>query len=114
TPAQCYSSRQEGTERPFTSPSSGEHRRGTFVCAADGNPSFASTTKFDTGTGWPSFWRPSPRAVGTSVDRPFGTSRTDVHCSRRGGHLAPSFADGPPPTGLRYRMHGDASQFRLA
>lgn len=114
TPAQFYILRQEGTERPFTSPLLGEHRRGTFVCAADGNPLFASATKFDSGTGWPSFWRPLPRAVGTSVDRSFGTVRTEVHCLRCGGHLGHVFEDGPPPTGLRYCMNGDALQFRPA
>lgn len=111
TPAQYTILRQEGTERPFSSPLNKEHRKGTFVCAADRNPLFSSTTKFDSGTGWPSFWKPLPGAVGTSVDRSLMMTRTEVHCAKCGGHLGHVFDDGPPPTGLRYCMNGDAMQF---
>ncbi|WP_225207569.1 peptide-methionine (R)-S-oxide reductase MsrB [Novosphingobium huizhouense] len=112
TPEQYFILRQAGTERPFTSPLLREHRKGTFVCAADGNPLFASSTKFDSGTGWPSFWKPLDRAVGTSADRSYGMARTEVHCLRCGGHLGHVFDDGPKPTGLRYCMNGDAMLFR--
>jgi peptide-methionine (R)-S-oxide reductase len=112
TPAQYYILRQQGTERPFSSALLKEHRRGTFLCAADGNPLYASTTKFDSGTGWPSFWAPLPGAVGISTDLSLGIPRTEVHCSRCGGHLGHVFDDGPPPTGKRYCMNGDAMTFR--
>ena len=111
TPAQYRILRREGTEAPFSSPLLGEHRRGIFVCAADANPLFASTTKFDSGTGWPSFFRPLPGAVGTSSDRSLGFARTEVHCARCGGHLGHVFDDGPPPTGKRYCMNGVALKF---
>ena len=114
TADQYYILRQAGTERPFTSPLLNEHRKGTFVCAADGNALFSSVTKFDSGTGWPSFWKPLPGAVGTTSDRSFGMTRTEVHCSRCGGHLGHVFDDGPKPTGLRYCMNGDALLFRPA
>ena len=110
-PEQYYILRQAGTERPFTSPLLKEHRAGTFVCAADGNPLFASRTKFESGTGWPSFWQPLKGAVGTSADGSFGMSRTEVHCARCGGHLGHVFEDGPPPTGKRYCMNGAALRF---
>jgi peptide-methionine (R)-S-oxide reductase len=90
----------------------GEHRRGTFVCAADSNPLFSSTTKFESGTGWPSFYRPLPHGIGTSRDFDLGMVRTEVHCARCGGHLGHVFDDGPAPTGLRYCMNGDAMAFR--
>ena len=106
--------RQAGTERPFSSPLNDEHRKGTFVCAADGNPLFSSATKFDSGTGWPSFWKPLPAAVGTSTDFKLGYPRTEVHCSRCGGHLGHVFDDGPKPTGKRYCMNGAAMKFRPA
>jgi len=106
--------RQHGTERPGSSPLNTEHRKGTFVCAADRNPLFSSATKFESGTGWPSFWRPLPNAVGISTDRTFGMSRTEVHCARCGGHLGHVFDDGPPPTGKRYCMNGDAMLFQPA
>ncbi|ABD24669.1 Protein-methionine-S-oxide reductase [Novosphingobium aromaticivorans DSM 12444] len=114
TPEQYYILREAGTERPFTSPLLKEKRKGAFVCAADGNALFASGTKFESGTGWPSFWRPLPRAVGTSSDRTLGMVRTEVHCSQCGGHLGHVFDDGPPPTGLRYCINGDALKFRPA
>ena len=114
TPAQFRILRQKGTERPFTSPLNSEHRRGTFVCAADSHPLFSSATKFDSGTGWPSFWRPLAGAIGTSVDYEIGMARTEVHCARCGGHLGHVFDDGPPPTGKRYCMNGQAMLFRPA
>lgn len=103
--------RKASTERPGSSPLLGEHRKGTFTCAADGNRLFASETKFDSGTGWPSFWKPLPGAVETSTDRLLGFERTEVHCARCGGHLGHVFADGPKPTGLRYCMNGAALKF---
>lgn len=112
TPEQFRILRQKGTERPGSSPLLKEHRRGTFVCAADGHPLFSSATKFESGTGWPSFWRPLPGAIGTSTDYAIGMARTEVHCARCGGHLGHVFDDGPPPTGLRYCMNGAALQFR--
>jgi peptide-methionine (R)-S-oxide reductase len=114
TPAQFAILRQKGTERPGTSALLGEHRNGTFVCAADGNPLFASSTKFDSGTGWPSFWQPLPHGVETSTDWETGYPRTEVHCSQCGGHLGHVFDDGPKPTGKRYCMNGDALAFRPA
>ncbi|HEX7751309.1 MAG TPA: peptide-methionine (R)-S-oxide reductase MsrB [Novosphingobium sp.] len=114
TPAQYAILRRKGTERASTSPLLREHRRGTFVCAADGNPLFASATKFESGTGWPSFWRPLPGAIGTSTDYEIGYPRTEVHCARCGGHLGHVFDDGPKPTGKRYCMNGDAMLFRPA
>jgi len=111
TPRQFRILRQRGTERPFSSPLLGEHRKGWFVCAADGNRLFASATKYDSKTGWPSFYRPIARAIGTSVDRELGYRRTEVHCARCGGHLGHVFNDGPAPTGLRYCINGDALRF---
>ncbi len=112
TAEQYYILRQAGTERPFTSPLLKEHRRGVFTCAADGNALFSSATKFDSGTGWPSFWKPLDGAVATTSDRSFGMTRTEVHCTRCGGHLGHVFDDGPKPTGLRYCINGDALVFR--
>jgi peptide-methionine (R)-S-oxide reductase len=114
TPAQFRVLREEGTERPFSSPLNAEKRAGTFVCAADGNPLFESRTKFDSGTGWPSFWAPIRGAVGTSTDFKLGYPRTEVHCARCGGHLGHVFDDGPRPTGKRYCMNGVAMLFRPA
>ncbi len=106
--------RRHSTERPFSSPLDHEKRRGLFVCAACGNALFSSETKFDSGTGWPSFWRPLPSAVGTASDRTLFMVRTEVHCARCGGHLGHVFEDGPRPTGLRYCMNGVAMQFKPA
>ncbi|VVE34351.1 peptide-methionine (R)-S-oxide reductase [Pandoraea aquatica] len=103
--------RQEGTERPYSSPLNDEHRAGTFACAGCAQPLFSSRTKFDSHTGWPSFWTPLDKAVGTHTDRSFGMVRTEVHCSRCGGHLGHVFDDGPKPTGLRYCMNGLAMTF---
>ena len=106
--------RHEGTERPFTSPLNNEHRAGTFACAGCELPLYSSKTKFDSGTGWPSFWAPIDKAVGTTEDTSFGMVRTAVHCSRCGGHLGHVFDDGPKPTGLRYCMNGVALTFKPA
>ena len=106
--------REAGTEPPYTSPLNKEHRRGTFACAACALPNFASTTKFDSGTGWPSFWQPLPRAVAQSSDTSLGFTRDEVHCRRCGGHLGHVFNDGPKPTGLRYCMNGLALTFKPA
>ena len=114
TPEQFRILRRKGTERAGTSPLLHEHRRGTFVCAADGHPLFSSVTKYDSGTGWPSFWRPLPGAIGTSTDWDIGVPRTEVHCARCGGHLGHVFDDGPRPTGKRYCMNGAAMLFRPA
>ena len=112
TPAQFRILRKAGTERPYSSPLNDEHRAGTFVCAADGHPLFSSRTKYDSGTGWPSFWKPLPGAIGTSTDHALGMARTEVHCARCGGHLGHVFGDGPKPTGKRYCMNGAAMKFR--
>lgn len=114
TPQQYAVLRGHATERAGSSPLDREHRRGIFACAGCALPLFASTTKFDSGTGWPSFFRPLPRAVGTSTDRQLGYARTEVHCARCGGHLGHVFPDGPPPTGQRYCMNGVAMTFRAA
>src|SRR3954467_1429677 len=106
--------RQHGTERPFSSPLDKEHRKGTFACAGCELPLFSSETKFESGTGWPSFTKPLPNAVGTSSDRSMIVPRTEVHCRRCGGHLGHVFEDGPPPTGLRYCMNGVALSFAPA
>ena len=112
---QRYAVLREGaTERPFSSPLDKEHRRGTYVCAGCGRPLFSSATKFDSGTGWPSFWKPLPRAVVTRTDRSQMMVRTEVLCARCGGHLGHVFEDGPRPTGLRYCMNGLALRFRAA
>ena len=104
--------REGSTERTFSSPLLNEHRRGTFVCAACANPLFNSATKFDSGTGWPSFWKALPRAVVTRSDHSLLVERTEVLCARCGGHLGHVFDDGPKPTGLRYCMNGLALNFR--
>ena len=106
--------REAATERPFTSPLLKEHRRGTFVCAGCALPLFNSATKFDSGTGWPSFWKALPHAVTTRADHSVMMERTEVLCARCGGHLGHVFDDGPKPTGLRYCMNGLALNFRPA
>jgi peptide-methionine (R)-S-oxide reductase len=112
TPEQYYVLREHGTERAGTSPLNNEKRSGTFVCAGCEQDLFASNTKYESGTGWPSFWQPLEGAVGTTEDRAFFMTRTEVHCSRCGGHLGHVFEDGPKPTGLRYCMNGVAMNFR--
>jgi peptide-methionine (R)-S-oxide reductase len=106
--------RQEGTERPFTSPLLDEHRKGNFACAGCDLDLFSSETKFESGTGWPSFWKPLDNAVGETSDTSFLMERTAVHCRRCGGHLGHVFDDGPPPTGMRYCMNGVAMTFKPA
>jgi len=106
--------REAGTERAFTSPLDSEHRRGAFFCAGCALPLFSSTTKFDSGTGWPSFYRALPNAVVTRADHSLFMDRTEVLCRRCGGHLGHVFEDGPRPTGLRYCMNGLALRFRPA
>ena len=106
--------RKEGTERPFTSPLLHEERKGVFACAGCGLDLFSSSTKFDSGTGWPSFWAPLDNAVDTHVDRSFGMIRSAVTCHRCDGHLGHVFDDGPKPTGLRYCMNGVALTFKPA
>jgi peptide-methionine (R)-S-oxide reductase len=104
--------RQEGTERPYSSPLNDEHREGTFICAGCALPLFSSSTKFDSHTGWPSFWQPLEHAVNSRTDSSFGMTRDEVHCRRCGGHLGHVFDDGPKPTGLRYCMNGLAMKFQ--
>lgn len=108
TPEQYRVLRKHGTERAGTSPLDKEYGPGTYACAGCGLPIFTSETKFDSGTGWPSFWTPIEGAIGASVDRSWFMTRTEVHCRRCGGHLGHVFDDGPPPTGLRYCMNGVA------
>lgn len=112
TPEQFHVLREEGTEYPGSSPLLAEHREGTFLCAGCGQDLFASATKFESGTGWPSFWAPLEGAIGTDEDSSMGMLRVEVHCSRCGGHLGHVFNDGPRPTGLRYCMNGLAMTFR--
>jgi peptide-methionine (R)-S-oxide reductase len=114
TPQQYAVLREEGTERAGSSPLDREKRKGVFVCAGCALPLFSSATKFDSGTGWPSFWAPLKNAVGTKTDTKFFMKRTEVHCRRCGGHLGHVFDDGPKPTGLRYCMNGIAMKFRPA
>jgi peptide-methionine (R)-S-oxide reductase len=112
TPQQYAVLRQSATERPFTSSLRDEHRRGTFFCVGCDLALFSSDTKFESGTGWPSFWAPLDKAVDTTRDASFGMVRTAVHCARCGGHLGHVFDDGPKPTGLRYCMNGVALVFK--
>jgi peptide-methionine (R)-S-oxide reductase len=106
--------RTEGTERPFSSPLLKEHRKGTFACAGCGLPLFSSRTKYDSGTGWPSFYAALPNAIGTSRDTTFGMVRVEEHCRRCGGHLGHIFDDGPKPTGKRHCINGLSLTFRPA
>jgi peptide-methionine (R)-S-oxide reductase len=112
TPQQYEILRKEGTERPYSSPLNKEKRKGTFACAGCDNALFSSDTKFESGTGWPSFWQPLPNAVGERKDSTLGMVRTEIHCRRCGGHLGHVFDDGPKPTGLRYCMDGFAMIFK--
>ena len=113
SPAAYQVLRHEDTERPFASPLNNEHRQGVFKCAGCGWPLYSSKTKFDSGTGWPSFWTPiSRQAVLTRTDGSMLMVRTEVHCANCGGHLGHVFNDGPPPTGLRYCMNGAAMTFQ--
>jgi len=115
TAAQYAVLRQHSTELPFSSPLLNEHRAGIFACAGCGRDLFSSETKFESGTGWPSFWAPVHNgAVGTSRDTSLGEVRTEVHCASCGGHLGHVFDDGPPVTGLRYCMNGVAMTFKPA
>ena len=114
TQEQYYVLREHGTERSGTSPLDHEKRNGSFHCAGCDLPLYSSATKFDSGTGWPSFWKPLPNAIGTSTDTSLFSIRTEVHCRRCGGHLGHVFPDGPAPTGLRYCMNGVALKFKSA
>ena len=106
--------RHEGTERPFTSPLNDEHRRGVFVCKGCALPLFQSAWKYDSGTGWPSFFRVIEANIGTRTDRLIGIARTEYHCARCLGHQGHLFMDGPPPTGRRYCNNGVALSFQPA
>lgn len=114
SPAAYNVLRQQGTEVPFSSKLDFEARTGTYACAGCDLPLFLSVTKYDSHTGWPSFWQPLPDAVAESRDASFGMNRTEVHCIRCGGHLGHVFPDGPRPTGLRYCMNGVALGFTAA
>ena len=114
TPEQYKVMRGHGTERACTSPLNAEKRQGVYVCAGCGKQLFDTAAKFESGTGWPSFTTPEPGATETTSDRSYGMVRTEVHCSRCGGHLGHVFPDGPPPTGLRYCMNGVAMEFTPA
>jgi peptide-methionine (R)-S-oxide reductase len=115
TPEQFNVLRKHGTERSFSSPLNDNHQKGVFVCAACGLTLYSSDQKFESGTGWPSFWAPiDPTHIGTTTDRSFFQTRTEVHCARCGGHLGHVFEDGPKPTGLRYCMNGVSLKFEPA
>ena len=111
SPEQFHVLREHGTERAGTSPLNVETREGSFMCGACGQPLFTSDTKYESGTGWPSFYRPIEGAIGTTTDRSYGMTRVEVHCSQCGGHLGHVFPDGPKPTGERYCMNGVALRF---
>jgi peptide-methionine (R)-S-oxide reductase len=112
SPEQYRVLREHGTERAGTSPLNVEKRHGQFLCAGCGHPLFRAETKYESGTGWPSFWAPEQGAVETTVDRSMFMARTEVHCANCGGHLGHVFSDGPRPSGLRYCMNGVAMTFR--
>ncbi len=114
TPEQFQVLREHGTERAGTSPLNKEHRPGVFKCAACGQELFESDSKFESGTGWPSFFTPLENTIETTTDRKFGMQRTEVHCAKCKGHLGHVFEDGPPPTGLRYCMNGVSLAFEPA
>jgi peptide-methionine (R)-S-oxide reductase len=114
TPEQFDVLRKHGTERAWTSPLNTEHRDGVFSCAGCGQPLFKSDSKFDSGTGWPSFFVPLENAIETTIDRKYGMARTEVHCARCKSHLGHVFEDGPAPTGLRYCMNGVSLAFEPA
>lgn len=114
TPEQYYVLREHGTERAFSSPLDKNYSEGVFKCAGCQQALFTSDTKFDSRTGWPSFFKPLENAVGTTVDKSFFMTRTEVHCSNCGGHLGHVFPDGPKPTGQRYCMNGVAMTFEPA
>ena len=114
TKNQYWILREAGTERPFSHPLDKEKRKGTFLCAGCGNALYSSATKFDSRTGWPSFWQPLPGAIATDTDYKIGIPRTEVLCADCGGHLGHVFDDGPRPTGKRYCMNGGAMVFRPA
>jgi peptide-methionine (R)-S-oxide reductase len=111
TPEEFKVLRKHGTERAGTSPLDKVYDDGTYLCAACGQPLFTSDTKFNSGTGWPSFYQPLEQAIATTVDRTLFMTRTEVHCSRCGGHLGHVFSDGPKPTGQRYCMNGVSLKF---
>ncbi len=111
TPEQFQVLRGHGTERAGTSPLNVEKRDGVFNCVACGQPLFTSDTKYESGSGWPSFYRPIESAIATTTDRSHGMTRVEVHCARCGGHLGHVFPDGPKPTGERYCMNGVAMEF---
>ena len=111
TPEQFHVLREHGTERAGTSPLNVEKREGIFACGGCGQPLFSSDTKFESGTGWPSFYRPIEGAIDTTTDRSYGMTRVEAHCSQCGGHLGHVFPDGPKPTGDRYCMNGVAMKF---
>jgi peptide-methionine (R)-S-oxide reductase len=111
TPQQYKVLREHGTEPPGSSPLNHEKRDGTFVCAGCGQPLFSTGTKYESGSGWPSFFKPLDSSVETTTDRSHGMSRVEVHCKNCGGHLGHVFPDGPQPTGMRYCMNGAALTF---
>ncbi len=114
TPLQYKVMRKEGTERSGSSPLDKNYAAGTYICRGCDLPLYPSKTKFDSGTGWPSFWKPLPNAIGTKEDNTFFTKRTEVHCRRCGSHLGHIFNDGPKPTGKRHCLNGVSLKFKAA